>query len=115
MKELKKIVLNSGLIEYRLDGKRHREDGPAVEYANGSKSWWVNGKLHRTDGPAIEQADGRKEWWVGDKLHRVDGPAVIRDDGTTEYWFNDKEVSEGDFQYEVIKANEERRLADEET
>jgi len=22
----------------------HREDGPAVEYADGSKYWWLNGK-----------------------------------------------------------------------
>ena len=23
---------------------RHRENGPAVEYANGSKEWYINGK-----------------------------------------------------------------------
>ena len=27
-----------------LNGKRHREDGPAIEYANGYKEWWLNGK-----------------------------------------------------------------------
>ena len=26
-------------------GEIHREDGPAIEYANGYKSWWVNGKF----------------------------------------------------------------------
>jgi hypothetical protein len=43
---------------------RHRIDGPAIEYADGSKAWYVNGKLHRTDGPAIAYADGDKVWWV---------------------------------------------------
>jgi hypothetical protein len=42
----------------------HREDGPAVEYPNAYKAWWLNGKLHRDDGPAVEYADGDKEWWL---------------------------------------------------
>lgn len=46
---------------------RHREDGPAVEWSDGSKSWWLNGKYHREDGPAVEWAHGDKEWWVDDK------------------------------------------------
>ena len=31
-------------------------------WANGSKFWYLNGKLHREDGPAIEWADGDKFW-----------------------------------------------------
>jgi hypothetical protein len=27
-----------------LNDKRHREDGPAVEYADGRKSWYLNGE-----------------------------------------------------------------------
>ena len=27
-----------------LDGKYHREGGPAVEYLNGTKSWYLNGE-----------------------------------------------------------------------
>lgn len=43
-------------------GERHREDGPAVEYADGSKYWYQNGELHREDGPAIEdEEDGSKD------------------------------------------------------
>jgi len=41
-------------------GNLHREDGPAIEWADGSKEWWINEKLHREDGPAIEWADGTK-------------------------------------------------------
>ena len=46
-----------------LEGKLHRVDGPAVEYANGDKYWYLEGERHRTDGPAIEYADGHKCWF----------------------------------------------------
>jgi hypothetical protein len=52
-----------------LNDKLHREDGPAVECADGTKHWYLNGKRHREDGPAIEWADGDKSWWLeGEKL-----------------------------------------------
>ena len=28
-------------------------------------------KFHREDGPAVEDADGTKEWWVNDIYHQV--------------------------------------------
>lgn len=34
-------------IEWFLNGKRHREDGPAMEYANGTKWWYINGKQYK--------------------------------------------------------------------
>ena len=43
---------------------RHREDGPAIEWADGSKSWYLNGKRHHEDGPAIEWVDGSKWWYL---------------------------------------------------
>ena len=30
----------------------------------GFKSWYFNGKRHRTDGPALEYSDGSKEWYI---------------------------------------------------
>ncbi len=42
----------------------HRKNGPAVEYADGEKRWYLNGKCHREDGPAVEYAYGSKEWWL---------------------------------------------------
>ena len=65
---------------------RHRLDGPAVEYADGGKEWWVDGQLHRVDGPAVEGADGGKEWWVFGVRHRVDGPAIDNADGDNQWW-----------------------------
>ena len=63
-KEYTVEVWSDGTKEWYLNGKLHREDGPAIEYADGSKEWWLNGDLHREDGPAIEDADGTKEWWL---------------------------------------------------
>ena len=47
-----------------MNGKYHREDGPAREYANGHKYWYLNDKPHREDGPAVEYADGSKFWYL---------------------------------------------------
>jgi len=66
----------------------HREDGPAREYANGDKVYYINGKLHREDGPAIEDADGYKAYYINGKLHREDGPARERVNGYKEYYIN---------------------------
>ena len=32
--------------------------------ADGNKFWYVNGKCHRVDGPAIEWANGDNFWFV---------------------------------------------------
>jgi hypothetical protein len=58
------VTVNGYNTEWKLDGKFHREDGPAIEWADGSKSWWINSQLHREDGPACEYADGSKEWYL---------------------------------------------------
>ena len=79
-------ITPSGTKKYRLNGKLHREDGSAIEYADGEKEWYIHGKRHREDGPAVEYADTYKEWYIHGKLHRLDGPAVEYADGG-KYWF----------------------------
>lgn len=51
---------------FDCDGEYHRDEGPAIEYANGSKSWFINGKRHRIDGPACEWSTGPR-WYIDDK------------------------------------------------
>ena len=63
-------------------------------YPDGSKHWYLNGKRHREDGPAIELASGTTEWYMNDKLHREDGPAVEGSDGYKAYYLNDKLLTE---------------------
>ena len=75
----------------------HREDGPAVEYTNGHKSWYIDDKLHREDGPAVEYTNGRKAWFINGKLHREDGPAVEYANGGKEWYLNGKELTEEEF------------------
>ena len=36
-------------------------------YPNGAKEWYLNGKLHREDGPAIEWGDGKRWWYLNGK------------------------------------------------
>ena len=65
---------------YNAKDEYHRVGGPAIEFSDGGKQWFIEGKRHRIDGPAIEFADGTKEWFIEDKRHRIDGPAIERYD-----------------------------------
>jgi len=76
-----------------VNGKPHRIDGPAVEFANGNKYWYANGNLHRLDGPAVEGRYGTKEWWVNGERHRLDGPAIEYTSETKRWYVNGKELS----------------------
>jgi hypothetical protein len=91
MKEYRVTVDNFGTRWYKLGtNQRHREDGPAVEYPNGTKYWYLNGKLHREDDPAVEYSDGTKYWYLNGEPHRENGPAIERSDGTKRWYLNGK-------------------------
>ena len=94
--------------EWYLNGKLHREDGPASEWANGTKEWWLNGKRHREDGPALEWTSGNKHWFLNGKRHREDGPASENKDGTKQWWLNDERVS----QQEVEKLTKQKNISE---
>ena len=83
--------------EWYQNGLKHRIDGPAVEWADGTNEWWLNGRRHRTDGPAVELADGSKFWYLNGELHRTNGPAVEYLNGTKEWWLHNQEYTEEDF------------------
>jgi hypothetical protein len=91
-----KVVVEDGSKFWYLNGKLHREDGPACEYANGEKEWFLNGKLHREDGPAVEWANGDKFWCLDGKRHREDGPAAEYANGNKFWYLNGKEVTEAE-------------------
>jgi hypothetical protein len=63
MKEPECFIDENGTKTWKLDGKYHRLDGPAIE-DSGYKAWCIDGRVHRLDGPAIEFYDGSKEWWI---------------------------------------------------
>ena len=87
------IDLDTGIelmVAYRLNGRRHRDEGPAVvkRDAESGRIWWEeyrwHGRFHRdpTAGPAAigydTSADAAMSWdyWWRGKRHRLDGPAA---------------------------------------
>jgi len=83
--------------EPKTSKQLHRENGPAVECTNGTKSWYVDGKQHREDGPACEYANGDKIWYIDNERHRTDGPAVEWVDGYKSWYVDGRLYSEEDF------------------
>jgi len=75
---------------------------------------WYNEKnqLHRLNGPAIEWADGTKEWWVDDKCHRLDGPAVEWASGFKAWWVKGKQMTEEEFNKYIRKPTCEGKIVE---
>ena len=96
-------ILPNGDKIWRKDGRRHREDGPAVELADGNRIWMQLGFKHRLDGPAFISPEGYKAWWVNGKRHREDGPAVIHEDGGYDWYLNDRCLRMEDWAEGVLK------------
>lgn len=90
---------------WRKNGRKHKEDGPAVKYIGGEQEFWFNGKKHRDgDLPAVVVPYELYEWWFNGKLHRKDGPALIQMSAYAsrckeEWWYNGKN-------YDVTNAKE---------
>ena len=89
-------------------GQCHRKDGPAIEYANGIKAWFIDGKRHREGGPAIEHPDGSAFWFIDGKRHREDGPAVERANGKKFWYFDGKQYLFEDWLGQLQISNEEK-------
>ena len=72
-KEYTVKVYDDGTKCWYLNDRRHREDGPAMEWFDGERLWYLNGKLHRMDGPAIVTNGGNKTYYVnGELIFRID-------------------------------------------
>ena len=42
--DIKEQIDTHGTKRWYLNGKRHRENGPAIEYASGGTKYYINGK-----------------------------------------------------------------------
>ena len=82
--------------EWYLNGKLHREDGPAITHQSGEWGWYLNGKLHRDGGPAM-QIEGDEAWYQHGKLHNTHGPAITYADGSKAWFLNGVELTEEEF------------------
>ena len=100
------ICFNGNKYWINEKGHFHREDGPAREWFNGTKEWWIDGKLHRIDGPAYEGADGTKSWYINGQRHRLDGPAIEWSDGHKKWWANNFIIQENKYLLKIMVNHE---------
>lgn len=56
----------------------------------GNKRFYKNLNLHRNNGPAIEYKDGTKKWFQYGLKHREDGPAVTYKRIINDYFMSDE-------------------------
>ena len=69
----------SSSCDYYGSKTLHKEDGPAIEYFDGSKCWYLNGKPHRIDGPAVEFLH-HQDWFIdGQGYCKEDFDKLIRE------------------------------------
>jgi len=88
----------------------HREDGPAVEYSDGEKRWYIYDSLHREDGPAVETANGYKVWYHNGKCHRVDGPALIYSDKSEVWCLNNVHFKTKEEWFEALTEEQKKKM-----
>ena len=92
------------LYQWFVNGELHRDNNlPAIEYHCGSKRYYCHGKKHRTDGPAIEYilpkvddcypSKQTNHWYVNGIHHREDGPASEYYHGGKQWFFNGQEFN----------------------
>ena len=96
-------ITADGTKKWYLNGKFHREDGPAIEYADGAKEWFLNGERHREDGPAVEFADGSKFWYLND-VHVTQADHKRRTTAVQELTIAEIEALLG-YQVKIVKEN----------
>ena len=103
---MSKIKLNSW---YEIDSMKYMTYiifGYEIEVDEERVIWRLNGKIHREDGPAVIWADGGQEWWLNDQIHREDGPAVVSSDGSQEWYLNGKRMTKHEWRQKVDNIND---------
>lgn len=65
---------NEGTRYFMRNGKVHRDlDKPAVVHMNGHMEWLNDGKLHRENGPAVIFANGKQLYFTNGKEWHAEG------------------------------------------
>lgn len=95
------IEYTNGDKYWYINGDAHREDGPAIEREGACTAWLMNGLFHREDGPAVEYGDGEKHWYINGRLHREDGPASEYAEGNKYWYINGKALTESQFNQRI--------------
>jgi hypothetical protein len=71
------------VYKYKKVSKLTRVGYECAESSDGYKEWFLNGKLHREDGPAFEHPNGFKAWWSnGEQIitleTKSDDPKILK-------------------------------------
>lgn len=90
---IKKTFSSGTTIWFNDEGRIHRDDGPAVEWAHGVIEWRQNGLLHRLDGPACIFPGRHSAWMINGEMHRVDGPAIEYAHGECDWYLHNVRYS----------------------
>nr|QBK85436.1 MAG: hypothetical protein LCMAC101_00230 [Marseillevirus LCMAC101] len=95
------MVNSNGQMEwYDLEGKLHRDKGPARIFPDDCFEWYQHGNIHRDecDYPASICVNGGRRWYRNGKLHREpcpitgeDNPADITFNGYIQRFWKDRE------------------------
>ena len=96
-----RVATDGAIRYYNAQEQLHRLHGPAVEWADGTRSWFRNGQRHREDGPAIVYGDGSRAWFRNGQRHREDGPAIEYPDGYSAWFINGEELTKAEWQHAV--------------
>ncbi len=63
MEKLFRVINNYQVILYFNEkGQRHRNEGPAMIWPDGSCAWYKNGELYRKNGPLTIRLDGTQQY-----------------------------------------------------
>ena len=54
-----------------------------AECPNGTKVWYKEGKRHREDGPAVIYSGGGNQWWIDGNWYPFTGPVYIQNSNGT--------------------------------
>ena len=61
---MKRVTLSGSILWLDREGEIHRTNQPAYINPGYYKSWFKHGKRHRLDGPAVEFGNGNVQWWI---------------------------------------------------
>lgn len=90
-------------LEYISWERQATATGNFVDFM-GDIIWLVNGKYHREEGPALIRKNGNKYWYKYGKLHRLDGPAAdLSKRGYKEYYINGDNIASEEKYWKLVK------------
>lgn len=71
------IITQDGTTIFQLNGVPHRNELPAMQYADGTLKYYVSGSLHNMNGPAVWRYGEDVTWAYNGKILHVGSDITI--------------------------------------